>query len=318
MQRIILLASLLALGLNYSARAQGPSHVKVVQCSPLIRQELLTIVGHPLVIAFPQGESTWLAPMSGKPDPTKKALGDNSFSVEGVKPDEIQKLPIHNLITLWPDAPGVTTMTVIAQTADGSLKTYPFTFTAIPDSPEALEIAAVTLNLICKSGPVATAIASTPQAARVVVAPRKPVISPIERAEAEERLRTQAFNNDGECHYHAKGKKPSALQPQCPMDNGVWTLVRFRGLTRKPAIYIGPCEDGNDQERLARQHESGDLVVIEEIAPQFCLRLGSNPNDVLELINDRYDPAGNAPDAGTIAPEVARDVIQAKTQRRTE
>jgi hypothetical protein len=318
MRNAILFASISALAFNHAARADGgPSHVKVAQCSPLIRQELLTIVGHPLVIAFPQGESTWLAPMSGKADPSGTKQVEPS--VEGFKPDEIQKQPIRNLFTLWPDAPGVTTFTVVAQTADGTLKTYPFTLTAIPDVPGSLDIAAVTLNLICKSGAVAAPVASPPPGSPVpavrITAPRKPVISSAERAEAEERLRTDAFNGIGDqvCHYHAKGKKPSAIEPLCPMDNGQWTLVRFKGLTRKPAIYVGSCEDGNDEERLAHQHQAGDLVVVEEIAPQFCLRLGSNSNDVLEIINDHYVASGDAPDTGTLTPTVRRDLIQART-----
>lgn len=321
MRHAILLASVSALAFSPAAHANGPSHVKVAQCSPLIRQELLTIVGHPLVIAFPQGESTWLAPMSGRPDPVKNALGENSFSWEGIKPDEIQKVPIHNMITLWPDAPGVTTMTIIARTADDTLKTYPFTLTAIPDDPAALGLEAVTLNLICQSAPVASAhtaaTAAGPAIPAVrVLAQRRPVVSPAEKAEAEDRLRTDAFNgsSDQACHYHAKGKKPSTVEPLCPMDNGQWTLMRFKGLTRKPAVYVGPCENGQDEERLAHQHESGDLVVVEEIAPQFCLRLGSDPSDVLEIINDHFDPAGNAPDTGTIAPGVRRDLIQAKSR----
>lgn len=325
MRTAMLLASVSAIAFSHAALAESPSHVKVAQCSPLIRQELLTIVGHPLVVTFPQGESTWLAPMSGKADPT----GEKQVTptVEGFKPEEIQKQPIRNMITLWPDAPGVTTLTVIAQTADGSLKTYPFTLKALedipsqPDKPGTLDNKDVTLNLICKSGPVAPA-ATAPPSGTPVPTPTMHIAaayyhrpSQAEKAEAEERLRTDAFNATGDlaCHYHAKGKKPSAIEPMCPMDNGQWTLIRFKGLTRKPAVYIGPCENGNDEERLARQHEAGDMIVVEEIAPQFCLRLGSNPNDVLEIINDHYDPVGNAPESGTISPTVRRDLIQAKS-----
>lgn len=322
MNKIIPIAVLSAVTMSHAAMAEGPTHIKVAQCSPLIRQELKTIVGHPLVIAFPQGESTWIAPMSGKTDPS--GTKPIEPTIEGVKPEEIQKLPVHNLITLWPDAQGVTTMTVVAQTATGELKTYPFTITAINDDATALNDPSVTLNLICRGGPVAAPTATTSAGAGAALsapihvtpaATRQRLVSPAEKAEAAERLRTDAFNGTDEkpCHYHAKGKRPTAIEPMCPMDNGQWTLLRFKGLTRKPAVYIGQCEDDKDEERLARQHEEGDFVVVEEIAPLFCLRLGSNPNDVLEIFNDGYDPVGNSPATGTLSPTVRRDLIQAKS-----
>lgn len=327
MHKVLMLATVSAIAFSHAAQAAGPSHVQVAHCSPLIRQELKVMVGHPLVVAFPKGESVWLAPMSGLPNPDGNGPLQ-SKNIEGVNAADLQKQPIKNFLTLWPDLPGVTTMTVIAQTDDGSLKTYPFTLTAVPDLGPALGDPDVTLNLICQT----TAVPRTAQAGPPVVATAQPgapvtamhvipavrrrvVVSAAEKAEAEERLRTDAFNrpDDQECHYHAKGKQPSALQPMCPMDNGQWTLIRFKGLTHKPAVYIGSCEGGNDDERLARQHGAGDFIVIEEIAAQFCLRLGSNPNDVLEVINDRYDPAGNDPGTGTLSPNVQRETIQAKS-----
>jgi type IV secretory pathway VirB9-like protein len=327
MRIAILLTAMSALAFNHAARAEGPSHVKVAQCGPLIRQELRTIVGHPLVIVFPKGESTWLNPSSGRID----AKGVNGIEpvIEVIKDDKLKDNPIGNMFTLWPDEVGISTLTVVVKTTDGSIKTYPFTLTSVPDDQAALDDPRVTLNLLCSSGPVAPAntaasapaaragstVAATPIPTRVNTG-RRLSLNAAERADAEERLRTQSFNGAGDqtCHYHAKGKRPSAVEPMCPMDNGQWTLIRFKGLTRKPAVYIGSCEDGNDEERLARQHGAGDFVVVEEIAPQFCLRLGSGPADVLEIINDAYDPAGRDPGTGSISPGVRRDLIQAKSR----
>lgn len=321
--RSLLLATISAIVLGHTAHAEGPSHVKVAQCGPLIRQELVTVVGHPTVVVFPKGESVWLNPTSGIPDP--KGEKPVESSVEVIRKDVLEKQPIRNLFTVWPDKPSVTTLTVISQLEDGSLKTYPFTLTAIPDDPGALDNPAVILNLICQSGPVRAPAA----AAKTVVAgteaapittPHRPIVPVAERLQrkldAEERLRTEAFNGVGDdgCHYHAKGKFPSSVEPMCPMDDGQWTLIRFKRLTRKPAVYIGSCEDGADDERLARQHGAGDFVVVEEIAPQFCLRLGSAPNDVLEIVNDAYDPVGKDPGTGTMAAGVRRDLIPAKVR----
>jgi type IV secretion system protein VirB9 len=91
------------------------------------------------------------------------------------------------------------------------------------------------------------------------------------------------------------------------MDNGQWTLMRFPGLSAKPAVYV---VGGDGSERLARQHGTGDFVVVEEIAPHFRLRLGPN---VLDIINTAYDPAGKPTGTGTTAPTVRRDILQAKS-----
>lgn len=320
MKTLVLLASVSAIAFSHCAFAEGPSHVKITQCSPTVRQNITAVVGHPITVVFPQGENAWLAPMSGKVDPVKGV----EPQIEGVKPEDIQKMPNKNVMTLWPDAAAVTTMTAIMQLPDGSLKTYPFLINAIADGQGVLDREDITLNLICTNHPVGAVrpvpapIAAPSGPAPVVhaaAAVRRQVLTAGQKAEAEERLRTEAFNgDDGVCHYHAKGRSLASISPMCPMDNGQWTLIRFKGLTRKPAIYVGSCEDGNDQERLARQHETGDFVVIEEIAPRFCLRLGSNPSDVLEVINDHYDPVGNSPDTGTTSPAVRRELIQAKSR----
>lgn len=332
MRTAFLLATVSVLAITGQAHADGPSHAKVAQCGPLIRQELRVIVGHPLVIVFPKGESTWLNPSSGKVD----ATGSKGIEpvIEVVDDKKVPKeSPIGNLFTLWPAVPGVSTLQVIVQKPeDRSIKVYPFTLTALPETIEALDDPTVTLNLICQNDPVKQASASVPTMHIAAQGPstvkatpiptrintgRRPSLSAARKAEAEERLRTESFNgvnDDTPCHYHAKGIHPSTVEPMCPMDNGQWTLIRFRGLTRKPAVYIGSCEEDSDEERLARQHGSGDFVVVEEIAAKFCLRLGSNPNDVLEIINDRFDPVGRDRGTGTISPTVRRDLIQAKSQ----
>lgn len=324
----ILLATVSAIALGQVAHAEGPSHVKVAQCSPLIRQELKIIVGHPLVILFPKGENVWLNPSSGKVDPN--GIKPVEPTVEVIDKKDINQ-PLRNLFTVWPDAAGVSTLTVVVQTDDGSLKTYPFTLTSVINEPATkddkgtLNDPDITLNLMCQNNPVPRqSVVAQGNATAQTMHIAAPLVHPVfttrrqtqaEKTEAEDRLRTDAFNSHGTevCHYHAKGKQPSRVEPMCPMDNGQWTLIRFKGLTRKPAVYIGTCEDDADDERLARQHGSGDFVVVEETAANFCLRLGSDPNDVLQIVNDKYDPIGNDPGTGTISPTVQRDVIQAKS-----
>jgi type IV secretion system protein VirB9 len=120
-------------------------------------------------------------------------------------------------------------------------------------------------------------------------------------------LHADAFNGAGGCHYVARGEQPNAITPRCPIDNGEWTVMRFPGLSKKPAVYVVTGKAA-DEERLARQHEEGDFVVVEEIAPSFRLRLG---DDAIDIVNQAYDPAGHPGGAGTVAPSVSRDLINA-------
>jgi type IV secretion system protein VirB9 len=73
----------------------------------------------------------------------------------------------------------------------------------------------------------------------------------------------------------------------------------------------GLCRRYDGSERLARQHGTGDFVVVEEIAAHFRLRLGPS---VLDIINTAYDPAGKPTGTGTTAPTVQRDILQAKAR----
>ena len=162
------------------------------------------------------------------------------------------------------------------------------------------------LNLIFTGGGApAAATAAMPVASAATAQTARQKASQAELEAAREHLRTDAFNGaDGFCHYLAHGKTPNDIEPRCPMDNGEWTLMRFPGLSRKPAVYV---VTGDNEERLARQHGDGDFVVVEEIAKHFRLRLGPS---VLDILNDAYDPAGKPAGTGTTAPTVERDLLQ--------
>ena len=303
----ILLASVSLAAIGRPAAAQdspqSPTQIRVVSYSPLLRTEIIGVIGQPTTITFPPGESVYRVVQTGKPD-KEGALADAGW--QGAAPAEIKDTPLGNNLTLWPVMPGESTMTVITMSPAGAQKVYPFRLLARPDTDGAADAPGVVLNLIFKGG-VAADPATPAGAARKAVAVRVSAARQAAQATAEEHLRTDAFNGaDGSCHYLAKGRRPTPIQPRCPMDNGQWTLMRFPGLSEKPAVYVVGDDGG---ERLARQHGAGDLVVVEEIAPHFRLRLGPN---VLDIINTAYDPAGKPAGTGTTAPTVQRDIRRAK------
>jgi type IV secretion system protein VirB9 len=307
----ILLASVSLAGLDQAAAAdttQTAAQIRVVRYSPLLRTEIVGVIGQPTTITFPPGESVYRVVQTGKPN-KDGALADAGW--QGAAPSEIKDTPLGNNLTLWPAMPGESTMTVITMSSAGAQKVYPFRLLARPDTDGAADAPGVVLNLIFKSG--AAVAPGAPAAAQKAGVIRTRAIrrsaSTIAQALAEEQLRTDAFNGaDGVCHYLAKGRRPTPIEPRCPMDNGQWTLMRFPGLSEKPAVYVVGDDGG---ERLARQHGAGDFVVVEEIAPHFRLRLGAN---VLDIINTAYDPAGKPTGTGTTAPSVQRDILQAKAR----
>jgi type IV secretory pathway VirB9-like protein len=290
--------------------------IRVVAYSPLRRTEVVGLVGEPTTITFPKGESVYRIVQSGKTS-ADGTIQDAGW--QGPSAADVKETPLGNVLPLWPSRPGDSTMSVITMSAEGVQRVYPFHLVAKPDSPGADEAPGIVLNLIFKGNgmspsPSATTLLQASGLAKVTTASATVhswktglAARKHQQAQAEERLRTDAFNTiPGGCGYHARGKKDVAIVPRCPMDNGQWTLMRFPGLSQKPAVYV---VTGDDHERLARQHASGDFVVIEEIARRFRLRLGT---DVLDIINDHFDPAGSPPDTGTISPTVQRDLIQAK------
>jgi type IV secretory pathway VirB9-like protein len=296
--------------------AAPDTQIRVVAYSPLRRTDVIGIVGQPTTFTFPGGESIYRVVQSGKPDKDDK-LDDAGW--QGAAPAEVKDTPLGNNLTLWPTGPGQSTMTVITMSAQGVQKVYPFRLVAIPDDAAALQTKGVVLNLIFQGGASATSAAASagggaaPSPAAIQAWRTRQKSRQAELEAAKEKMRTDSFNNgSADCHYIAKGKQPNSIIPRCPLDNGEWTLMRFPGLSKKPAVYVGTCEVDKDEERLARQHADGDFIVVEEIAPRFCLRLGP---DVLDIINQAYDPAGIPAGTGTTTRTVNREVLQAKATR---
>ena len=305
----LLLASVSLAVINHHAMAQdttqAAAQIRVESYSPLKRTEIVGVIGQPTTITFPAGENVYRVVQSGKPD-KDGTLADAGW--EGASPSEIKDTPLGNNLTLWPVLPGESTMSVITMSSEGTQKVYPFRLLAKPDGAGAADSPGVVLNLIFRGGVTPNPAPAVRKAAVTRVWAARQKAKQEEQQNSEQHLRTDAFNgSDGTCHYVAKGKRPNPIAPRCPMDNGEWTLMRFPGLSAKPAVYVvGP----DNSERLARQHGDGDFVVVEEIAQHFRLRLGP---DVLDILNQAYDPAGRPAGTGTTSPTVKRDIIQAKS-----
>src|SRR5271170_1460908 len=162
----ILLASvsLAALGQAAAETTQSAAQIRVVPYSPLLRTEIVGVIGQPTTITFPPGESVYRVVQTGKPD-KDGALADAGW--QGAAPSEIKDTPLGNNLTLWPVVPGESTMTVITMSSEGAQKVYPFRLLARPDGDGAADMPGVVLNLIFKGG-----AAAAPEAPAAAYKPR--------------------------------------------------------------------------------------------------------------------------------------------------
>src|SRR5271168_3383082 len=148
----ILLASVSLAALGPAAAAdptQSAAQIRVVPYSPLLRTEIVGVIGQPTTITFPPGESVYRVVQTGKPD-KQGTLADAGW--QGAAPSEIKDTPLGNNLTLWPVMPGESTMTVITMSSAGAQKVYPFRMLARPDTDGAADGPGVVLNLIFKGG----------------------------------------------------------------------------------------------------------------------------------------------------------------------
>ena len=147
----ILLASVSFAALGQAAAAdttQSAAQIRVVPYSPLLRTEIIGVIGQPTTITFPPGESVYRVVQTGKPN-KDGALADAGW--QGAAPSEIKDTPLGNNLTLWPVMPGESTMTVITMSSAGAQKVYPFRLLARP-SDGAADAPGVVLNLIFRDG----------------------------------------------------------------------------------------------------------------------------------------------------------------------
>ncbi|HYA65315.1 MAG TPA: TrbG/VirB9 family P-type conjugative transfer protein, partial [Burkholderiaceae bacterium] len=98
----------------------------------------------------------------------------------------------------------------------------------------------------------------------------------------------------------AYGKNSQELAPAMVFDDGRFTYIRWAGNREIPAVFEIRA-DGS--ELLANTRMEGDLIVVDRIARGLMLRSGTA---VASLRNERFDPDGASPVAGTTVPGVER------------
>jgi type IV secretion system protein VirB9 len=198
--------------------------------------------------------------------------------------------PTGNILFLKPtNIRHSTNAQVVTRRADGSTRSYQFRLIAAPRGARGESAAIYAVNFTYPDDArAAQAVAQAQAAAREM-----------ERI-AQQRLALSWAEGPRNWRYVARGSV--MLEPTEVSDNGRQTAFRFPGNMRVPTIYtLAP--DGS--ETIVPYTMINELAVVQTTARQFVLRDGQ---EVINIINQGYDPVGRNPGTGTGTPDLARTV----------
>lgn len=304
------LAAILLASVSTHALADD-NYIKHATCSPYTRTYVAGIINEVLVITLPSDERS-----SYRVVQTARFKDDNKDHPAWQEASDIKSVAVGQNVPLWPAQLGVTYMSIITALHDGNdqkicalkLETFPTAEAAAADGKT------VTLNLMfdkySDDKPIAptttTSVASKPA----------PAYDPIKAAQwisNKKKVETEALKakaddafNEKPCQYQAHGKRSTSIVPLCPMTNGQWVIMRFPGLSRVPAAWIAEDTKDDKADRLARQHQDGDFLVIEEIAPVYKLILG---DEIIQIIDKDFSSVGKP-----VNPNASRKLVVQATK----
>jgi type IV secretion system protein VirB9 len=102
-------------------------------------------------------------------------------------------------------------------------------------------------------------------------------------------------------------------QEACPSavwDDGIATFMQYRGQRPIPSIHRVNADGSKQQITPRMDRRLGRLLVADQVAPGWELRLGAEANSpVCVLVNQAFDPEGVAIDTGTTSPGVRRVLL---------
>lgn len=302
----VLLASALAApahALQTPQPAGGDPHVQTVPYDPAEEVLFRCTMNRACVLVFAPDERLKFAVMG--------TAENGPFVPPDIKGDGGS---LGNTIPLFPVKPGESNMVITMQRGDGSERPYLFKTVIHPEPPGGGDDPGAAYGL--KFSYPADIAAQRAEVAKAAQAQRA------ERV-AHARLAVDAVAAVQNLKYVAKGRDQD-LAPNPISDDGFRTKLRFPANQSVPSIYTVRTEGLSwQQERLAcrrpdlssggPQTESvapasvaSGLLVVQETAPHFRLRLGQK---VLDICNEGYEPVGKNPQTGTVSPDVLREIV---------
>jgi type IV secretion system protein VirB9 len=180
-------------------------------------------------------------------------------------------------------------------------RTHAFRFVLLPDGDPRQPIYRLSVK-------VATPPVSAAPVARTMEAPAAPALAP-HAAEpvvpagdliAERLAAAPAPVNSN--YSIAEGAASQDIVPTLIFDDGRFTYLRFPSNREVPAVFHVL---GDGSETLVNARMEDDLLVVDRVSRGLMLRAGPA---VVGVWNEAFDPDGIAPDHGTTAPGVQRDI----------
>jgi type IV secretory pathway VirB9-like protein len=319
--RALLLSAVAVSALAASARAldtpqpisAGEPHMRSQVYDPAGRTELIGSPGRATIITFDHREEI------------KRVVTGTEGIWNVPDREELQNAPLNNILPLWADKPGRTTIQVV--TARPGLPDRVYQLAAevrpplkacgasrqdeCPDDPNAI----YGLTFVYPEDEKARREAAAAEARREAAVWAATARGAREAAVARARLAV-----DFACRnwmFEAKGDPAMAPDETC--DNGQQTAFRYLGGREVPSVFTLDAS-GKEQavQAAARPANEVGLRGIWWIVPGVhrVLHLRLPGGGVLYVFNRNYDPVGTGTGTGTTSPDVIREVVQAGAPRR--
>jgi type IV secretion system protein VirB9 len=278
-------------------------HVRVATYQPSEQILLIGAVSRPMTIEFCPNERILRAilPAAMRQEGDQRP-GDATSPWATPTAQEVDKVPLLNVLPLWPLVPGRSSMQVQTTLGDEPPRIYTFALRALEPQPDECvgsddcdDPRIITkLTFKCepekkKPDPAVIAASAARREARL-------------RLEAQDRLKVDIFSGTPNKNYEPKGSEEAVreLAPDLIFDNTQITGLRYSGNRKVPTIYV---RDGPKLWRQVNPTPQGAILVIGETAS--ALKLRRNPY-VIEIENLGYNPSGYNPHTGTTSPNVIR------------
>jgi type IV secretion system protein VirB9 len=222
---------------------------------------------------------------------------------------EIAQSPLNNVLPLWAEKAGRTTLQVVTAKPGMPDRVYQFSaeVRALPkcgvedceDDPNAI----YGLTFIYPDDERAKKAAETAEARRIAGERAATARRQREHLHAVARLEQDFTCRNG--LYEARGDR--SIVPDDACDDGQRIGMMFRGNRQLPAVFLIGA-DGKEQS--VSFSVRGDWVIVPALRERIILRLGET--SALEVVNRAFNARGYSPNTGTPSPDVVREVVQAR------
>ena len=287
---------------------------------PHMRRQVYNPYGRTLVVGNPTRSTVIVF----APDENIKRVVQGDEKIWSMPtPEEVQQSPLGNILPLWANTPGRTTLQVITQKPGHPDRPYQFSAVvrSIPpvcdkdgrpaadgihmcdDDPEAIYGLVFAYPDDERRRQTAQTAETRAQAQTRRAAEREQR----DRATAVARLQTDFICVNGLYDGIPMKNGDRSLAPDDVCDDGQSIGLLYKGARPVPSVFLVDPDGTNP--RSIRTTQRGDWVVVPVLRER--IRLMVNDRSALDVVNRAFNPHGHSPGTGTGSPDVVREVVQA-------